>query len=114
MAVGPQRVFAGGRACIVEEALLGNQRVGPVRYVSLSNLTLGGGNLFQRSPKVYGARMIAFLGAPGDRTVESIVDFEGAGPVAIAVQTMRVARWKTPSGDPHQLARCHIKQDSAG
>src|SRR5436305_7692288 len=82
MAVRPAGVLAGGRARVVEHALLRDEHERLLRGHALPGRRLVRGDLLERPTHVYRRRSPALLGLPWNRTVEGVVDLEDAGTVA--------------------------------
>src|SRR5260221_12482927 len=82
----------------VEERRLTEKNEGPVGGESSLRL----GNLFKRAPNVNGRGPQTFRSCPGNRSIQSIVNLEGAGPEAETLQRPAVMRG--------QLGACNVRK----
>ena len=91
-------MLANGGSTGVEERRLTEKNEGPVGGESSLRL----GNLFKRAPNVNGRGPRTFRSCPGNRSIQSIVNLEGAGAVAETLQPPAVMRG--------QLRACNAKK----
>ena len=110
MAVTPERLLALGRPSLVEEALLSDEDVRALGFLTAPDRVLRGRDLFERSAEMEGRRPCASLGGPWDGPVESPVDLEDSRPVAIAPQGPRVATGQTVTRNAEDLPGSDVEQ----
>src|SRR5258708_39809648 len=105
MAVRPRSVFTRRCACLVEQALLGQQHERSLGRYALPNGSFAGRDLWQRAAEMErrGAQAVGI--APWNRAVERKIDLEDARPVAEARQPPSVPLGGPVTGNAAQLAR---------
>src|SRR5262249_22297158 len=106
-------VFAGGGARGVELTLLHHEHEGPFRMLATPHGGLAGGDLVERAAEVNGGCLPAARVAPGNRSVESPVDLECAGAIAITAQTAHVAPRQERPTHGGELRRTRVEQHHA-
>ncbi len=108
VAVRPAGVPAVGRARVVPEARLSEQR--ERRRGAVALLALRRDDLVERSAEMHGRRAGTALVAPRDRPGERPVELERAGAVPEAAQAARVPVGQTRAAETQQLARRDVAE----
>src|SRR5690606_25646552 len=111
MRVRPNRVGALRVACGVEGIWLGEQHVGVVGVAATGDLVFGVGGLFAGAAEVHGRGAMHAVVAPGDRTVEHVVDFCDAVAVLLAEECSAVFRGQLIAGDLGEGAGRGVEDD---
>jgi hypothetical protein len=93
--------------------LLRHQDKGTFRSVTGSHLTFSKCDFFQRAAQVHRARVSAFIGFPGHRAIERIIDFENARCVLEMFEPAVVVDRQALARDPQQLPRCDVEKNRA-
>jgi hypothetical protein len=114
MTVRPDRVLAGRRPGVVEEALLCEQHERPLAMAPCPRASLRLGDLGERAAEVYRRRLGGLGSSPRDRAVERVVDLEHARAVAEAAEPAAVAHRQPVTGNRQQLARRDVAEDEVG
>ena len=98
-------MFALRRPRRIEQALLGDEHIRPLRVPALPGSAFTGRDLLEGSAEVHRARARTCLGAPGDGPVERPVELEEPRPVAVAGKPAAIAARQRVSGDARELLR---------
>lgn len=110
VAIGPEDVAVLRCAGGVAEGWLGDEDEGSFRVLTAEDGGFGIGDFFERAAEVEGEGIAALGRAPGDGLGEGVVDFEGGGAVAKALELARVVGGEAIAGYAQELARCEIAE----
>src|ERR671910_471270 len=106
MAVRPEGVLSGRGPRLVEEALLRDDHVRPLRRLAAPDGVLGLDDLSRRAADVHGSCARALLRRPRHGAVERPIELEHTGAVAVAAQRPQVAiRQPVARGADYTLRR---------
>ena len=111
MTVCPRGVLPGRGARRIEQCVLDEQDVGPVRMASRGDLSFGRYDLRERAAEVNGRGTPRPVRGPGNRPVERPVHFEDAGAVAEPFEAPSIPVRQPIAGDRGDLTRGQVQQD---
>src|SRR5260370_9000361 len=109
MAVRPRSVFTRRCACLVEQALLGQQHERSLGRYALPNGSFAGRDLWQRAAEMErrGAQAVGI--SPWNRSVERKIDLENARPVAEAREPPSIALGEPATGNAKHLPWRYVR-----
>ena len=111
VAVGPCNVLPCRSARGIEEAGLREEDEGPLRMTGVSHVVFGRGNFLEAAAKMDSGGARAVRRFPGNGAVESVIDFEDGGTVAIFRQVTGESHRKTIARDAQQLVRRDVAEN---
>src|SRR5438094_6854221 len=95
-------------ACLVEEALLGQQHIGLFGMLALPYTTFAGCDLLKGPTQMHSSCAGTCLRLPGYRPIKGKIDLKYAGAIAVVFKLMLVALRQALSCDTQELAGGYV------